>query len=327
MADSYLVFIVILNWNHAEDTLSCVASVRQINTVPVRVVVCDNASEPGDVDRLREGLIAQFGSLPELDAKSSAGDSAVSNSPVTLIHTGSNLGYAGGMNAGIRHAMGCKAATHVWVLNNDTEVTPDVLLHMLARMESDSRIGICGSTLVYHGAREKVQAWGGAAYQPWRARSMALGAFTATSTVPPDPSEVESQMAYVIGASMLVSRRFIDSVGLMDPRYFLYSEEHDWAHRGREAGFLLAWAPKAIVFHKHGATIGTASSGGSALSLFYLFRNKAAFAARYHPALLPIALAWLLWDCCKFVLKGHPEKAQAAFSGLRAFPRMRPFQR
>lgn len=317
------IYVVVLNWNGASDTLACIASLHQLEHTNFRVVVCDNASRPDDLARLRQGLQSMPHGLVELQAQDLAGgpaDSGPAHAAVTLIHTGGNLGYAGGMNAGMRFAIAQGDASHVWLLNNDTEVHPGALAAMLARMAAEPRIGICGCTLIYHGRRDMVQAWGGASYQAWRGRSAALGAFTATAHIPSDPAPVEARMAYVVGASMLVSRQFINTVGLMDPSYFLYSEEHDWAHRGMAHGFRLGWAPGARVFHKHGATIGTAASGGSALSLFYLYRNKALFAARHHPAKLPLVLLWLAWDNLKFLLKGHPRKAWAGLRGMLAFP-------
>jgi GT2 family glycosyltransferase len=105
----------------------------------------------------------------------------------------------------------------------------------------------------------------------------------------------------------------------MDESYFLYSEEHDWAQRGRFF-FRLGYAPKSIVYHKHGATIGTNPSGGSALSLFYLYRNKILFAARHHPMLLPTVVASVLWEAFKFFLKGYPSKGWAVVRGVLASP-------
>jgi GT2 family glycosyltransferase len=117
----------------------------------------------------------------------------------------------------------------------------------------------------------------------------------------------------------------MERVGLMDASYFLYSEEHDWAYRGQQMGFTLAWAPRAWVFHKHGATIGTASSGGSPLSLFYLYRNKLAFARRHHPWRLLTVAPMLAWEASKFALKGRPDKAKAAWRGLLAERAMRSY--
>ena len=66
------------------------------------------------------------------------------------------------------------------------------------------------------------------------------------------------------------------------------------------------------------ATIGTAASGGSTLSLFYLYRNKLLFTARHYPTWLPSALVMLTWEGLKFALKGHPGKAWAVWRGLAA---------
>lgn len=321
------VYICVLNWNGAENTIDCMQSLLRLGDAEAHIVVCDNDSRPDDLQTLRAGLLDANPSLREYHAALAPDWPVGPAHPqgITLVHTGGNLGYAGGMNAGIRFAMDQGDASHVWVLNNDTEVHPQALRAMLTRMGADDRIGICGSTLVYHGRRHMVQAWGGASYQAGRGRSAALGAFSEAAAVPSDPQPVESQMAYVVGASMLVSRRFIETVGLMDPSYFLYSEEHDWAHRGQQHGFRLGWAPDSIIYHKHGATIGTHASGGSTLSLFYLYRNKALFASRHHPKLLPSVICWLLWDVIKFGLKGKILKARAALRGVASFRSLRKF--
>lgn len=322
------VYIVVLNWNGAADTLACLDSVAGLEYSNAQTVVCDNASRPVDLNRLRAGLAQRYPAVHELTDRPQGGWAKLSDAgrgTVVLLHTGGNLGYAGGMNAGVRFALDQDDAAFVWVLNNDTAVDRAALDALVRRMQQDQRIGICGSSLIYYGDRAKVQALGGASYQPWRGRSAALGAFSAARDIPRDPSGIEARMAYVVGASMLVSRAFVDAVGLMDERYFLYSEEHDWAYRGRQLGFRLGWAPDSIVFHKHGATIGTSASGGSALSLFYLYRSKALFTMRHHPLRLPLVLPWLAWDGLKLLLKGHPNKAWAAWRGLLAFPRLGRF--
>jgi GT2 family glycosyltransferase len=204
---------------------------------------------------------------------------------------------------------------HVWVLNNDTRVSHDALTHLVLRVQEDPTIGICGSTLVYAGARDMLQALAGASYNPRCARSRAIGAFQPVESVPVDPSRVERDLAYVNGAAMFVTRAFLERVGLMDETYFLYSEEHDWAHRGRSS-FRLGYAPQSVVYHRQGATIGTNPSGGSDLSLFYLYRSKVLFTKRHYARYLLTAIAAALWDACKFVMKRQPGKAGAVMRGL-----------
>jgi len=314
--DTQRVVAVTLNWNGAEDTLACVRALRRSEPALAQIVVCDNASKPESWQRLQalaeeaRGDFAAFGSLK-------AALSNPARPSLVLIQTGANLGYAGGINVGLRYALADAAMKYAWVLNNDTEVDPGALAALLARMAAEPNIGICGATLLLNHDRERVQALGGASYGEWRARSAALGIGLARAQVPVDPSGIEARLAYVNGAAMLVRRAYLEKVGLMDERYFLYSEEHDWAHRGRDR-FRLGWAPRALVYHKHGATIGTASNGGSPKSLFYLFRSKLMFAVRHHPLTVPVAGASLLFDAFKFAVKGHPRKAAAALKGLAA---------
>jgi len=322
------VYVITLNWNRPELTCACVDSMLGLDYPAFEIVVCDNASTADSVVAIRKwaalrGSGEQGEFMREYANTSSAAGGGDAPARITLIHTGSNLGYAGGMNVGLRYALGRGDADFCWILNNDTVLAPDALSALVARACCGNDIGICGSTLVNLDDRERVQAYGGARYSPWSARSRAIGAFSHVDSVPADSSAVEAQMAYVIGASMLVSRRFLREVGLMDESYFLYSEEHDWAYRGMRLGFRLGYAPGSVVYHAEGATIGTSASGGSELSLFYLYRSKAMFVARHHPLLLPIACASFVWDALKMALKGLPRKSRAIVLGVLAWPSRR----
>lgn len=318
------ITVITLNWNGADDSKACVRSLLALNYPRFDIVVCDNASKPESWQSLL-ALAQEFpGRVQVFESLQQALAAGAPRADITLIQTGANLGYAGGMNVGMRYALANPANDYCWVLNNDTEVHPDALTHLVERMQQDESIGICGSSLVLHHDRQRLQAFAGSSYNPLRARSAALGINARVDEIPASPAAVEAKLAYVIGAAMLVSRRYMSEVGLMDERYFLYSEEHDWAQRGRRR-FRLGYAPQSLVFHKHGATIGTASSGGSELSLFYLFRNKLVFTKRYYPAYLPTAAISLLIDALKFFVKGKRGKAVAALRGLLACRTMAKF--
>ena len=102
MANARSVWIVVLNWNGLSDTLACVQSLQQLHYPERRIVVVDNGSTDGSIDALR-------------GARSSTG--------FELIETERNLGYAGGNNVGIRHALD-NGAEFILVLNNDAVVDP-----------------------------------------------------------------------------------------------------------------------------------------------------------------------------------------------------------
>ena len=185
----------------------------------------------------------------------------------------------------------------------------------MARMEQDPDLGICGSTLVYFHQRDVVQAFGGAEYSRLTGRSRHVGAFLPISRVPESPEAVEREMSYVVGAAMLVSRAFLEQIGLMREDYFLYCEELDWAIRG--AGrFRLGYAPQSVVWHKEGASIGTSANGGSPVSVFYLFRNRVRVSARYFWWCLPGVLAFCALDIAKLVARRRWPQALAAMRGV-----------
>lgn len=119
---------------------------------------------------------------------------------------------------------------------------------------------------------------------------------------------------------MLVRREFIETVGLMSEDYFLYYEEIDWITRG--AGrFRLGYAPDSIVWHKEGASIGTAASGGSPLSMYYLYRSRLRFTARHHPRCVPTVLFWCGVDVLKLLRRRRWPQALAAVQGVVQWPR------
>jgi GT2 family glycosyltransferase len=108
----------------------------------------------------------------------------------------------------------------------------------------------------------------------------------------PDAKTIETEMAYVVGASMLVRRSFLEQVGLLNEEYFLYFEELDWAIRalGR---FTLAYSPLSVVYHKEGRSIGSSSrrEERSSASERYAARNRIIITKKYFPAVLPIVVS------------------------------------
>jgi GT2 family glycosyltransferase len=167
---------------------------------------------------------------------------------------------------------------------------------MVARMQRNRDIGLCGSTLLFYEKPTHVQALGGAYYCRWLAAAWHLGQrrrFVRTE----HPEAVERHLSYVVGASMLVSIEFLRTVGLMAEDYFLYSEEMDWVLRAGNR-FKKAYAPESIVYHKVGSSIGTRSHPGqkSLLCDYYNLRNRLIFTRRHFPYALPTVYLGLLLE-------------------------------
>lgn len=314
-------YVILLNWNGWQDTIECLESLFQSTNAAFTAVVCDNDSKDDSMSHLTKWAKKQFDSnkwmqLTRDEAENTA--TPVHNKQLVLIQNGANLGFAGGNNVGVRMALRDPNCAFVWLLNNDTVVAPDALSQAVARMTADDHIGLCGSTLIYYHERDKVQALGGAIYSPLKGRSHHVGAFSLPANVPLSPLEIEKSLSYVIGAAMLVRRAFIEQIGLMREDYFLYFEEIDWATRGKKQ-FRLGYAPLSLVYHKEGASIGTSASGGSALSLYYLYKNRLKFTQRFYASYLPTVIVMSLWEVMKYTLKGRHIQALAALRGMAGF--------
>lgn len=315
------VYIIVLNWNGERETCDCITSLLDLEYTQFDIVVCDNASEKKSVAMLEafcERLLAEgkINSFEAVDGVSAARRTHGQPKNITLIHTGGNLGFAGGVNVGLVYAGQQGDADYYWILNNDCTVHPQSLSALVRKCERAPETGICGSTLVYAHDRKTIQALGGAKYHKFSGASYALGAFQQLDEVAMNEAEVEANMSYVVGASMLVTRQLVQGVGLMDERYFLYSEEHDWAHQAVLKGFKLAYAANSLVYHAHGASIGSDAKGGSPKSLYYLYRSKILFTKKFYPLLVLSVCCYALYVAFKFWVKGHPSKGFAIVQGV-----------
>src|SRR5690606_28850584 len=74
------------------------------------------------------------------------------------------------------------------------------------------------------------------------------------------PKEKFKAIDYVVGASMLVPRSFLQEVGLLCEDYFLYYEELDWIYRGKEKKWTIDWCESSLVYHKEGGSIGSSAN-------------------------------------------------------------------
>jgi GT2 family glycosyltransferase len=329
------VAIVLVNWNGWRDSVECLSSLLASDAMQVADIwLVDNDSSDGSVEQITEWCdrptaINNYSALKGvrhagLDRIPSriwqANGQAAPCLPgvrVNIVRSGGNLGFAGGNNAGII-AAGIDRYTHFWLLNTDTVIRHDALAHLLQRAQADERIGMVGSTLLYYGKPECVQAMGGGQLDAKTVRASHIGESEAAADVPIHGDalrNIEARTAYVVGASMFVTAEFVRSVGLMCEDYFLYFEEIDWAVRG--AGrFTLAYAPQSLVFHKVGAS--SAKKLGE-FSLNLLYRNRIRFTSRFMPQRLGAVKRAYAYELLRHLLKRRWMPARLAARTLRDF--------
>ncbi|HXR01981.1 MAG TPA: glycosyltransferase family 2 protein [Pseudomonas sp.] len=257
------VCAIILNWNGAEQTLECLRSLEASGSLPV--VVIDNDSRSDDYQRLLDYMASKDADQTLIATQEEIGHQ-VARYSYCLIKNNGNHGYAGGNNVGIDYANRA-GYDYFWILNNDITVEAGALEALLETLRSDPRCGFSASVLVYADNPEIVQCVGGGTVYPWLGKTKLIGKNADRSQLAqlnlPAPD-------YLMGASMLVSRRVIEQVGLMDERYFMYSEEVDWQRRAAVRNITCQVALNSFARH------GDSGSTKGKSHLFHYYRNRAA---------------------------------------------------
>lgn len=329
------VYIILVNWNGWRDTVECLDSLLLLNYQEFRIVICDNGSSDDSLHQIRNWAHRREVGFAEYQrTEAEAGGSTAADLLLTLIRNDKNLGFAGGNNVGLRYAMERGDVDFCWLLNNDTVVDSDALIHLVERMQQQTGVGICGSTIHFNHDRQRVQALGGGLYCRWIGLPWHYGRFTRLSGNV-NQQRAEFWMNYVEGASMLVSRQFLNLIGLLCEDYFLYFEEADWAIRA-EGRFVLGYAPRSIVYHKVGGSIGTSSNPAkmSYTCDYYNIRNRLLFTQRFYPEALPtvrlvIVGAFLLrlclgkWDRAAMIFRllfNRADRPHGVLAGNRTTP-------
>jgi GT2 family glycosyltransferase len=331
--------VVLVNWNRWADTIEALESLLR-STVPLRVVVVDNASADGSMDRIEawaagsqpattaSAAMAGYGAPPlpkpvryrRIAADDVAGAVLAPDDSLVLVDSGGNLGFAGGNNIGLRLLMGDAAIDWFWLLNNDTIVEPGTAEALQRHMASVPRIGMCGTVVRYYWHPDMVQALNGHRFDIWTGTARGINNGMAAAT-PFDPVQVAADTGFVLGASLAVSRAFLDTVGLMEESYFLYFEEADWTYRNKALGaaaLVIGFAADATVFHKEGGSIGSGGGPGarSPLSEYWLSRSRLAFIRLHRPLLLPWHWLFTLALVGRRLARRQPDKARVLLRAL-----------
>lgn len=239
-----LVSIVTVNYNHSHVTEDLLQSLMAVNKYPsLEIIVVDNGSKDDPTPIWRQ-------TYPN----------------VHFIRSEVNTGFAGGNNIGIRAAKG----DYLFLINNDTEVTPSLIGLLVDLMEQRPEIGMASPKIRYFESPQLIQYAGYTKVNYFTGRNACIGQFE------PDEGQYDHQIhptAYAHGAAMMVRRDAIDKAGLMREGYFLYYEELDWSERIRRAGYEIYVCLPAVIFHKESVSVGR----NTALKTYYMIRNRILF--------------------------------------------------
>jgi len=221
------VDVVLLTWNQREDTLECLRSLARMSYRSYRVLIVDNGSSDGTAEAIRR-------EFPRIE----------------VLRSEMNLGFSGGFNAGLRHALE-DGAEYLLVLNNDTVVAPNLLDELMAHSAA-SDVGMLAPKIYYSNDPGRIWSVGGR--RSWWNYEM-----IDTGNGQHDRGQWEQVLErdYLVGCAILLKRELLEQVGLFDERFSpIYYEDVDLCLRARSAGFRLLLVPSAKLWHK------VASSGG-----------------------------------------------------------------
>jgi GT2 family glycosyltransferase len=169
---------------------------------------------------------------------------------VVIIDVARNLGFAGGVNAGLDRARGQWVA----LVNDDCVVAPDALVAMLSAAETCGDIGSVAAQIRLAAQPETINSAGIGVDALGIAYERLLGELATAS---------ETEVVDVFGASAaaaLYRRRMLDEIGGFDDSFFAYLEDADVAWRAQMRGWRSVYAPTAVVVHDHSTTLGHRSA-------------------------------------------------------------------
>lgn len=292
-----LVYIVLLNFNGWKDTIECLESVLKLDYKNIRIVIVDNDSKDDSIEYIykwSKGEILPFKNEEQLlkqlvypnykkpinvkTVNSYELQPNVSSNEVILIRSYVNKGFSSGNNIGIKYALSDPSCKYVWLLNNDTVVKPDSLTELVKTFNNDASLGLVGSKLLFYSEPQIIQAIAGLVN-----KNIGITHHLGEGKNAGFELKENDKYDYLIGASILAGRDFIEDVGLLCEDYFLYNEEPDWCLRGTRKGWRINTCSKSIVYHKHGSSTGSSSKIKSEKIDLINLRSRILFMKRFYP--------------------------------------------
>lgn len=218
------VYVVIPNWNGVSNLASCLEALMT-QTDPEKLVVVDNASTDDSVELVKSRF-------PR----------------VVVLQNKKNLGFAGGVNTGISHALDNQADA-VALINNDAVAAKGWLKSLTTYLDNNPKVGIATSKIIdsqtnrLDSTGEQYTVWG-LAYP--RGRGEPAGA----------QYDRQTEVFGASGGASLYRAEMLRQIGLFDKDFFAYYEDVDLSFRAQLAGWRVAYVPQAVVNHQIGATGG-----------------------------------------------------------------------
>ncbi len=248
--------VVVINWNRLDDTARALESIRLgTRGIDYEVILLDNCS-------------TRDASLTELPRRFPW---------ARLICNDSNFGFSRASNQGIAAARG----RHVLLLNNDTIVLGNAIGDAVGYLDRHPDVGALG---VLHYNEDEARSIQESSFDdpaPLREIFVALGVVGPPERPPDAVLTSERDVEWICGSFWLMRREAIETVGMLDERFFAYDEDIDWCRRARKAGWRIRFWPGAAIVHRGGGARPFMRD-----KTFVHFRSRLSYLRKHHGALV-----------------------------------------
>jgi GT2 family glycosyltransferase len=282
------LIIVIINLNLRDDTLGLLDSLVAAGASPEQVIIVDNGSTDGSIGAFRE----KFGDH------------------LQIIENEQNVHFCAASNQGFQAALE-QGAKWVLLLNNDTYLATDFFTEFEKALASEEDIALWSPLIFYHTSPNKV----------WYSGSLLVSGTLITrdlyrnrnlTAALPDIMPVD----FVSGCAMLVRCDVFEKIGFFEPSLLIYWDEVDFCWRARQAGFKMAVATRARMWHKISETMGRQKPN----ALYLRTRNQVRYYRKYSRGLQkPIMYGFAAYKSALVLVpalaRGETELLKSVFRG------------
>ena len=240
------VYILIVNYGNYNDTIECLNSLMTISYVNKHIILVDNKSPNDSLYHLRlfqqNNWNNQFGELTILEAEN-------------------NNGFSAGNNIGFNYFLQKNDSEYILLLNNDTTVTTSFLEPLVEEAKYNNSNYIVTGSIRYY--RNKNRFWynGGGINK--------LFSYSYHNTL--NNHLKRQNIDFASGCLMLISKKCLNEIGLLDETFFMYYEDLDYCTRVIKSNMKIVIRRDSLIYHKVGASNDKALSKFSA---YWLAKNR-----------------------------------------------------
>ncbi len=256
--------ISILNWNWYQDTIDCIESLKQSDFQDFDIYLLDNGSRNNEWQKLKELY------------------KDTENIIITVLDV--NAGFTGGNNENLRQMVRWNYEFFL-LLNNDTIIPEKTLWDFIQKAKLSDGWIFWPIVREYYD-KNIVQSCG-------NITSLWTGGWSRLKQLTTDYTPAD----YVSGACFLITKKTLDTIGLLDDRYFAYWEENDYCHQAKKMWISTYVINGVEVYHKE----ESARKKTAPYYTYLMFRNRLLFLSK-HANRLQYAISWIFLIAYSFSL-------------------------